>query len=313
MKPLILIIILICFLIAAVLAFFVVRQTGFLDVAKENAVVEKETNVRKSTEADLEKYLAPYQSKIQATQTPVMRIALEAMPADDLMLSKVGGMAYWPEDEKYPVGENAEPLFLLAQIRFDEMPAMAGYPSKGMLQFFIADTDYYGANFDGNFSINELQKQTNFRVHYWPTVDKASLKVDVGNSDSLPHDPQKPRRMKFEVQKEVVSGGDFRFDKIFGMAHYESIAKYASENGIDEDNLTDAVWERFDGSGHKIGGYPYFTQSDPRDNNEMELLFQLDSDDDMMWGDVGVANFFIRPEDLKQLNFTRVAYNWDCH
>jgi uncharacterized protein YwqG len=313
MKPLILIIIFICFLIAAGQAFFVVRQTGFPHAAKKNAVIEEETNMRKSTETDVEKYLAPYQPKIQATQKPVMRITLEAMPVDDLMLSKVGAMAYWPEGEKYPLGENGKPLFLLAQIRFDEMPAMAGYPSKGMLQFFIADTDYYGANFDGNFSINELQKQTNFRIHYWPTLEKPSQKVDAGNSGSLPHNPQKPRRMKFELQKEVISSGDFRFDKIFGMAHYDSIAQYANANGIDEDNLTDAVWERFDGSGHKMGGYPYFTQSDPRDSDGIELLFQLDSDDDMMWGDVGVANFFIRPDDLKQLNFSRVAYNWDCH
>jgi uncharacterized protein YwqG len=313
MKILVFIIILISFLVAAVAVFFVVRQTKFPHGAKENSVIEKEATMRKSTEADLEKYLTPYQAKIQATETPVMRITLEAMSADDVLISKVGGMAYWPEGEKYPVGENGKPLFLLAQIRFDEMPAMAGYPRKGILQFFIADTDYYGANFEGNFSMSELQKQTNFRVHYWPTLDKPGQKVDAGNSDSLPHNPQKPRRMKFELQKEVISSVDFRFDKIFGMAHYESIALYAGTNGIDEDNLTDAVWERFDGGGHKIGGYPYFTQSDPRDNSEMELLFQLDSDDDMMWGDVGVANFFIRPDDLKQLNFTRVAYNWDCH
>ena len=33
---------------------------------------------------------------------------------------------------------------------------------------------------------------------------------------------------------------------------------------------------------------------------------------DIMWGDVGVANFFIRPEDLKNKDFSKVLYNWDC-
>lgn len=313
MKPTTLIIIIISFLISAALAFFMFGHTVLSQVLKGNTVANKETNARKPIAAELEKYLAPYQSKIQATKKPVIRIALEDMTSDDILVSKVGGIAYWPADEKYPTGENGKALFLLAQIRFDEMPAMAGYPSQGMLQIFIADTDLYGANFDGKFSVKELQVQKNYHIRYWPSLDKKTQTVDAGMSDSLPHDPKKPRRMQFERQQAFISGADFRFDKIFGMAHYESIEQYANAQGVNEDDLTDAVWEHFDGSGHKIGGYPHFTQTDPRDSGDMELLFQLDSDDEMMWGDVGVANFFINPDDLKQLNFTRVAYNWDCH
>lgn len=44
------------------------------------------------------------------------------------------------------------------------------------------------------------------------------------------------------------------------------------------------------------------------------MLLQLDTDDsiDMMWGDAGVANFFIRKEDLLKLDFTKVYYTFDC-
>lgn len=31
-----------------------------------------------------------------------------------------------------------------------------------------------------------------------------------------------------------------------------------------------------------------------------------------MWGDMGVANFFIRREDLLRRDFSRVWYTWDC-
>jgi uncharacterized protein YwqG len=71
---------------------------------------------------------------------------------------------------------------------------------------------------------------------------------------------------------------------------------------------------------HRMGGYAYFTQEDPRvrhapDDNWL-LLFQMDSDSnesiEIMWGDMGVANFFILSEDLKNLNFDNVWYNWDC-
>ena len=48
------------------------------------------------------------------------------------------------------------------------------------------------------------------------------------------------------------------------------------------------------------------------------LLFQLDSDgskeagDLVLWGDCGVANFFISREALRRRDFSRVCYNWDC-
>ncbi len=45
------------------------------------------------------------------------------------------------------------------------------------------------------------------------------------------------------------------------------------------------------------------------------LLMQIDTDDSLniMWGDSGVANFFIRKEDLLNLDFSNVIYNWDCY
>lgn len=40
------------------------------------------------------------------------------------------------------------------------------------------------------------------------------------------------------------------------------------------------------------------------------LLFQMDTDDEagIMWGDCGVANFFISEKDLASKNFSRVLY-----
>jgi uncharacterized protein ywqG len=32
----------------------------------------------------------------------------------------------------------------------------------------------------------------------------------------------------------------------------------------------------------------------------------------LMWGDSGVANFFITPEDLAKRDFSRVAFVFDC-
>ena len=87
------------------------------------------------------------------------------------------------------------------------------------------------------------------------------------------------------------------------------------------DEMTRLLEDALNGSGSRVGGYPIFTQSDPRDClmlQNYELLLQIDSDEDsdgenvIMWGDFGVVNFFIDPADLKRGDFSRVYYNWDC-
>ena len=71
-------------------------------------------------------------------------------------------------------------------------------------------------------------------------------------------------------------------------------------------------------------GYPFFTQYDPRENNEAlrrfdTVLLQIDSeyskehpDYEIMWGDAGVANFFINGDALRKGDFSEIMYSWDC-
>ena len=43
------------------------------------------------------------------------------------------------------------------------------------------------------------------------------------------------------------------------------------------------------------------------------LLLQIDSDGKyIMWGDVGIGNFFISKKSLLEKDFSNVLYNWDC-
>ena len=70
-------------------------------------------------------------------------------------------------------------------------------------------------------------------------------------------------------------------------------------------------------------GISTITQWDPRNPEEKDAygitLLQVEShwDNDsnssgIMWGDSGVANFFINKEKLEHLNFEDVLFNWDC-
>ena len=93
-------------------------------------------------------------------------------------------------------------------------------------------------------------------------------------------------------------------------AFEEELEEYLDEQD-EQDETPDWMPDAF---GHKIGGCPGFSQEDPRDiaaeDDHDVLLLQIDTDDigdrEIMWGDSGVANFFISRENLKQRNFQDV-------
>ena len=122
-------------------------------------------------------------------------------------------------------------------------------------------------------------------------------------------------KLRFEAGYQPVTLGDYRFEEFFRDAiHLEEI-----DDDSVEMELHRLYNKYFESQGHKIGGYPFFTQTDPREWEETYqehniLWLQIDTDDSLgiMWGDCGIANFFVRKEDLLNLNFSNVLYNWDC-
>ncbi len=302
------------FLLAAVVVVGVILHRGRMRASTADAQAQLPSSKSAIVDADVDAFLAKYDAALQATRRPSVGIHLEPMTDDDQRASKVGGHPYWAEGRDYPVGENGAPLHLLAQFDFAELPSsLDGYPKSGLLQFFIASDDHYGANFDSGMTADAMSAQRNFRVVYWPGTRAEPAGVAVPATDALPHDPARPRRMRFSYGTETLGVHDHRFDRLLGGDAHAAIESYAKAHRLDADALFDAVYERNGGGGHKIGGYPFFTQQDPRTDDRFELLFQLDTDDQMMWGDAGVGGFFIAPEDLARADFSRVMYSWDCH
>lgn len=240
--------------------------------------------------------------------------------------SKIGGVPYLPVDFPYPTEALEEgqerPLRLLAQINFEEMPFLEGFPATGMLQFYISDGGMYGLNFE------ELTLQKGFRVLYHERVDEETELISAlpfneekGDKEAFPVSDE--LKLNFELGEMPMGGGDFRFDKLVLDAYNEVYPsnQVSSLERISEE-ITDGVYDQLEGGGHHIGGYPMFTQIDPREYHEnlrghTVLLFQLDSEEtkdySILWGDSGVCHFFIKPEDLARRDFSNVLYNWDCY
>lgn len=292
-------------LVAAGLYVFIIFTlfgcSGKITNNKESMLLE--SNFKLELPNSLEKYRGNFEKSIRpfvkTTAKKGKTLAWE---------SKFGGNPYMPIGYEYPKDLNGTPMKLLAQINFEEVPDIGMFPSKGILQFYIsANDDVYGMNFD------KPTAQENFRVIYIPEVIKNNSKIVTDFSfindsaeDYFPVGSES--RLSFKIEYGPVACTDFQFDKIFNQSAYK----------LFDDNEYEQYEDKYSSAGHKMGGYAYFTQSDPRDNSEYSdykvLLLQIDTDDKagIMWGDSGVANFFIRPEELKKLDFTKILYNWDC-
>jgi len=246
--------------------------------------------------------------------------------------SKIGGTPYFPKDMEYPRGKKGDfkdqPLSLLAQLNFEKLPHIPDFPTKGILQFFIAGDDLYGMATE---CIGEpLAAQDNFRIIYHENIitDESKLlsadEIPQYNGDDDVYMPFTGEYKLIAHEPDTINAtaNDFRFEEVF-LKCYNELADEPVESLWDLDDKTcDAIHDNTFPDA-VIGGYPIFTQEDPRSADSLgdcdTLLFELDSVEsrekgiDIMWGDSGTGTFMIPLENLRKLDFSRVAYNYDCY
>ena len=275
------------------------------------------------TQAQIEQFVADLNA---TTQREVIRISLSL--ADNLALtdSKFGGTPYIPKDGTLPTSVDGKPLFMLAQINCEQLPENTLYPQKGLLQFWIAATEapLYGLDYEAPCS-NDFK-----RVIYYPTFGEA-LPIDdfindyTFDDENLPFNSKRQFALHFKKDTESISLEERAATQLFFEKWNEAFSTHITT--IDEffDEVPDDICEEINAyllkepTGHKIGGYPYFIEYDPREENDPHtfLLLQIDIDniegEEICWGNLGgIANFFISPEDLAACQFDNVLYNWDC-
>lgn len=208
-----------------------------------------------------------YRTNIIDSAKLSVRFRLE--PNDELTPwdSKVGGQPYLPLDMAYPTNNHGEPLFLLAQINFAQLPKLPNYPDTGILQIFIASDDLYGADFE------QPQNQNGFCMIYHKTVitDPNQLQHDFptnADEDGLPIDNQPYALIAKGVELQPMTWADHQFDD-----KVVNLRDFASNHGYDTLDIYEYV---LDTVGHRLGGNPYCTQGDIRaygDYQDYVLLF----------------------------------------
>ena len=247
--------------------------------------------------------------------------------------SKFGGVPYWPNNRSdYPKTDKGIPLTMLAQINFSELPQNNVFPNQGLLQFYI-----WNAEDTGNYEVifhKDCSVPLHPAVNSLPTsLMKESVTITwVGKAHSIVTNPfwgEPGFPIAGEMALEFSKGYDFV--NVTENCFVEEFIRAARQLNIpisDDFNVyplpdeCDNEWYEI-GCGNKLLGRPCFVQNDYREGDDKSdiLLFQIDSASDtgdedryhyITLGDAGIAGFFIRTDDLKNLDFSNVFYDWKC-
>ncbi|SUX45282.1 YwqG family protein [Chryseobacterium indoltheticum] len=245
-------------------------------------------------------FLTEFKIKLEKYKLETIKIVATPLKKEEsleIFDSKFLGTPYLPKGMEYPKDKENKPMVLWAQINLVDTPALDGYPNQGILQFFVSsewfDMDDYKVVFHSDIT-EEIQTDFSF------------LTEDLYEESPIYCE----HKLDFNKEIEYGSSEDLRFSMRFNDKDYWDFQETLTKDQAEELNKI------IDGTGHKIGGYAYFTQADVRDyNKDLKqdlLLLQIDTDEEIMFGDSGVANFFINPEDLKNRRFEKSWFNWDC-
>jgi len=233
--------------------------------------------------------------------------------------TKFGGIPAWPKNMEWPsYSQEREPMICLAQLNFDKLPKLENYPDTGILQFFTNinyDSEICKVIYHKNINKNNLLEQVPIS-----TLNKDKIEeLSMDGYDYFPIKGVYYPTAKIAESAYINYDNEYTIDGNYTKINYKLYEEYLKKEFGDNisneiDHLAYTIYNELInyGNGCRIGGWPNFTQSDVRDKNHDILLLQIDSGNGIMWGDYGVANFFISMKNLKNKNFDDVLFTWDC-
>ncbi len=219
-----------------------------------------------------------------------------ALTKEAVSRSYVGGPSLGPA----PVDADGQPMRQLCALYCSELPPLEDFPQKGILRFFLTDNE------DLALDSRNPTNQNRFRVLYQ-------------EEEALLPGKNPPISAFFPIREQYFLQFSLEAQQPMSVCSWEYHKACSLLNlAEDDDQIIELLEQSFPADGHRIGGYPKFTQDDPRSAKGLQmfdtLLLQLDAKDPVVEiGDCGVLNFFIPKENLKKLDFSEVLYWWDCY
>ena len=309
------------------------------------------------TTLELPAELEPFRQEIESSKKPVIKITYERKATDlwSSKFGGVPYLPTGYDFPKDSDGKFMHLLAQLNfEEIFDQVPYLVPFPRQGILQFYISnDPNSYGMDIEKldnqkkfkvlyflEFDINNCQSDfaflldinensstlNNQKFSALQFVDENSCPTDNPLSEHIfehyysplkhqyVNNTQECLALQFSLDNEWVCPEDYQLNNIFDQQKVKQLFEVMN---ADNYKLFDWYYANLYEIHHKIGGYGYFTQTDPREyrpqyQDHKVVLLHMISDDEFCWGDGGVGNFLIRAEDLEKLDFSQVIYNYDC-
>lgn len=250
-------------------------------------------------------FLKPFEAELEKFKIESIKVNAKPLSTENtndplsLTQSKFSGLPFLPLGNEYPKDNDGKYMPLIAQINFSEIPTLPQFPDSGILQLFFSQDNWY----DDEYIIVYHDHQT---INQTATTDFSYLKENMYEESPV----FAIHQLSFKKQIENGNAEDFRCNFEFnGLDYYDFQTSLTEEQQTQMDLY-------FQGGGHKIGGYSYFTQGDFRDGNEDDhnqiQLLQIDIDDHICFGDSGIGHIFIDKEDLLHQRFDKAYFYWDC-
>lgn len=219
---------------------------------------------------------------------------------------KIGGIPYLPIGESIPTDSTGKPMELLLQVDLSKIQ-LENFNFNGILQAYIEQ---------------ELPYPITYKIKvYQPNLPyQENLIVTVSDESPI----SEPFKIKLKKVNTYMSVSDFRaetiilnlVEEIYGQK-VESIFDMKDENSPSIEKFWGVIADKTPSA--NIGGYPDFTQIDPREYGEheekTECLFKIDSnleESKIMFGDAGIMFALISVEDLRNNNLDNTFVDWDC-
>lgn len=224
-------------------------------------------------------------------------------------------------------------------------------PNTGLLQFFALKNDTFGCTFEPNSKLNKVVYIEDITKDQNLTMEQMRLRIaEQGLDEALISNIHNETNywpiegeiaLRFKAVATIPNNGDFDLrEQTLTEAINAVLGLNLKQDPDDKYDVLDIFEELFEDNelllntrelseqeaDQTIGwllGYPNFTQDNPIPHDESlkrfdTLLLCLDGcssvgdNFNMMWGDCGIANFFINSKRLEQKNFSDIFYTWDC-
>jgi uncharacterized protein YneF (UPF0154 family) len=294
--------------LSAVIMFAMVLVAGFFFDRKRRRDMEARPRI---TQAEVQAVLDWMGA--EELRLPPVKLLPRTDRVPGPLQSRIGGAPWGRSASDWPRDERDTPLRFIAQLNFAEMPPLPGYPTQGLLQFFVhTDSD------------ENTWKGREGEPHLLRWIDRPS------GGEVLITPPEHLGRRTFPFSSEVARGVglalDYEPDSLRPSPYAEPVRGIIpdTDERLPENAKVAELLQRIDEmdtklqeayGDHWIGGHPSFIQYDVRNDAGLadldRVLLHLGPDEHVSIGDSGVLNFLIRVEDLEARRFEKAVFTYD--